>query len=189
MQMNEEELMIDTRALAQEVQDQLLAVVHRSQEQLRKSQDQVRKSQDQLRKSREAVVDAIRTGNQRARAVRPEILTLDTLGDPAKLRASAQELADRALASQRHLADRALARQRHFANQAVKRQRRFADQAVTRQRHFADQVVATQRQLAGKALQSASPVVAEQVAKLSHVVGGLPGIRRARPSPNRHPGT
>src|ERR1700739_2851282 len=101
--------MVDTRALAQEVQDQLLAVVHRGQEQLRKSQDQVRKSQGQLRKSREAVVGAIRTGNQRAKATRPDILTLNTLADPAKLRASVQELADRALAGQRHLADRALA--------------------------------------------------------------------------------
>src|SRR5215469_15201120 len=100
--------MIDTRALAQEVQDQLLAVVHRGQEQLRKSQDQVRKSH-------EAVVGAIRTGNERAKTARPNIPALNTLADPAKLRASAQDLADQFLASQRHLADRAIAGQRHFA--------------------------------------------------------------------------
>jgi hypothetical protein len=56
--------MIDTRAFAQEVQDQLHAAVQRGQ-------DQMRKSQDQMRKSREAVADVIRTGNQLAKAVRP----------------------------------------------------------------------------------------------------------------------
>ena len=60
--------MIDTRALAQEVQDQLLAAVQRGQ-------DQMRKSQDQMRKSREAVADVIRTGNQLAKSVRPSIPT------------------------------------------------------------------------------------------------------------------
>ena len=61
--------MIDTRAVAQEVQDQLLAAVHRGQAQMRKSQDQ-------MRKSREAVTDIIRTGNQLAKAVRPSIPSL-----------------------------------------------------------------------------------------------------------------
>src|SRR5262249_12385831 len=130
-------LMIDTRALAQEVQDQLVAAVHRGQKQLRKSQDQVRKGQDQVRRSREAVADAIRTGNERAKAVRSNIPALpvrspalNTLADPAKLRARSQELADQFLASQRHLADRALSGQRHLADRAVARQRNFADQAV-----------------------------------------------------------
>ncbi len=61
--------MIDTRAVAQEVQDQLLAAVQRGQ-------DQMRKSQDQMRKSREAVADVIRTGNQLAKAARPNIPAL-----------------------------------------------------------------------------------------------------------------
>ena len=61
--------MIDTRALAQEVQDQLLAAMQRGQ-------DQMRKSQDQMRKSREAVAEVIRTGNQLAKAVRPSMPTL-----------------------------------------------------------------------------------------------------------------
>src|SRR5271165_3387656 len=121
--------MIDTRAIAQEVQDQLVAVVHRSQ-------DQVRKSHNQVRKSREAVADAIRTGNERAKAVRSNmpvrIPSLGTLSDPAKLRARSQELADQFLASQRHFADRAIASQRQLADRAVANQRQFADQVVAR---------------------------------------------------------
>ncbi len=155
--------MIDTRALAQEVQDQLVAAVHRGQEQLRKRHDQVRKSQDQVRKGREVVVDALRMGNERAKAARSTMPELSTLADPAKLRARSQELADQFLASQRQLADRAIARQRHLA-----------DQVVASQRHLADQVVARQRQ----ALRSASPVVAQRVAQLTQVFEVLPGMRR-----------
>jgi hypothetical protein len=158
--------MIDTRALAQEVQDQLLAAKQRGQQQFRKSQDQMRKSQDQVRKSREAVAEVIRNGNQLAKAFRPSIPalpvrtvripSLSTPADRAKLRASAQELADQVVATQRNIAVRAL--------------------QVTSP--LAEQVVATQRQLAGKALQAASPIVAERVAQLTHVVGTLPGMRR-----------
>ena len=92
--------MIDTRAVVQEVQDQLLAAMQRGQDQMRKSQDQMRKSQEQMRKSREAVADVIRTGNQLAKAVRPSIPklpmptvhvpSLSSFRDPAKLRASAR---------------------------------------------------------------------------------------------------
>src|SRR5215469_6423324 len=158
--------MIDTRALAQEVQDQLLAAVHRGQQQFRKSQDQMRKSQDQMRKSREAMAEAIRSGNQLAKSIRPSISglpvptvripPLTTPADRARLRARSQELADQVVATQRHLADRAL--------------------QVTSP--LAEQAIATQRQLADKALQAASPVVAERVAKLAHAVGTLPGMRR-----------
>ena len=145
--------MIDTRAIAQEVQDQLLAAVHKGQEQLRKSQDQVRKTQDHIRKSqdhvrkgqeqvrkgREAVHTAMRTGNELAKAVRPSIpalptpklhvASLSTLASPARLRANAQE--------------------------------------------FVDQVIATQRSLADKAVHVASPLVTESVTRLNHVVGTL----------------
>ena len=68
--------MIDTRAVAQEVQDQLLAAMHRGQEQLRWSQEQLRRSQDQVRKSREAMAEAIRSGNDLAKAMRPSIPAL-----------------------------------------------------------------------------------------------------------------
>src|ERR1700722_8853122 len=95
--------MIDTRAVAQEVQDQLHAAVQRGQEQLRKSQDQVRQG-------REAVTGVIRSSNQRVKAVRPNIPalpvhvpSLSTLPSPAKLRANAQELADQVTATRRNL--------------------------------------------------------------------------------------
>ena len=64
--------MIDTRAVAQEVQDQLHAAVQRGQEQLRKSQDQVRQG-------REAVTGVIRSSNQRVKAVRPNIPALPAI--------------------------------------------------------------------------------------------------------------
>lgn len=158
--------MIDTRALAQEVQDQLLEAVHRGQEQFRKGQDQLRKSQDHMRKSREALAEAVRSGNQLAKSIRPSIPglpvptvripPLTTPADRARLRARSHELADQVVATQRQLADRAL-------------------QVTT---PLAEQVIATQRQLAGKALHAASPVVADSVAKLTHAVGTLPGMRR-----------
>jgi hypothetical protein len=158
--------MIDTRALAQEVQDQLLEAVHRGHEQFRKGQDQLRKSQDQMRKSREALAEAVRSGNELAKSIRPSIPALPgpivrippltTPADRARLRARSHELADQVVATQRQLADRAL-------------------QVTT---PLAEHVIATQRQLAGKALHAASPVVADSVAKLTHAVGTLPGMRR-----------
>ncbi len=114
--------MIDTRALAQEVQDQLLAAMQRGQ-------DQMRKSQEQMRKSREAVHDVIRTGNQLAKAVRPSMPTLpkpavhvpslSTLANPAKLRASAQELSEHVIATQRNLTDKAVQAATPVAEQFV----------------------------------------------------------------------
>jgi hypothetical protein len=61
--------MIDTRAVAQEVQDQLTAAMHRGQEQLRKGQEQVRKG-------RQTVTGALRTGGHIAQAVKPNLPAL-----------------------------------------------------------------------------------------------------------------
>ena len=143
--------MIDTRAVAQEVQEQLTAAMNKGQERVRKVQEQVRQAQDQVRKSqeqgREAVTGAIRTGNELARAFRPNIPglpvppvrvpSLTKLPDPAKLRANAQEL---------------------------------ADQMIATQRSFAGQFLTTQRNLADKAFHAASPLVAEGVSRLTKVV-------------------
>jgi hypothetical protein len=171
--------MIDTRAVVQEVQDQLLAAAHRGQ-------DQMRRSQEQMRKSREAVADVIRSGNQLAKAVRPSIPTLprptvhipslSTLRDPAKLR----ELTDHVIATQRSLTDKAVQAASPVADQVIARQRKLADQVVTRQRERADQIIARQRDIAGKAFHVASPFVTEGVAKLSQVVGTLQDVRRPR---------
>ena len=103
--------MIDTRAVAQEVQDQLAAAVH-------KGHEQFRKGQEQIRKGRETVTVAVRTGSQFAQAVRPSLpklpsvqLRLPSLTELAsrdKVRASAQELGSQMLAGQRKLGGRAL---------------------------------------------------------------------------------
>jgi hypothetical protein len=154
--------MIDTRAVAQEVQEQLTAAMNKGQERVRKVQEQVRQAQDQVRKSqeqgREAVTGAIRTGNELARAFRPNIPglpvppvrvpSLTKLPDPAKLRANAQELADQMIATQR----------------------RVAAEVFATQRSFAGQFFTTQRNLADKAFHAASPLVAEGVSRLTKVV-------------------
>jgi hypothetical protein len=166
--------MIETRALAQEVQDQLLAAMHRGHDQFRKSQKQIRRSQYHLRKSREAMAEAIRSSNQVAKAIRP----LSDPADRAKLRADALELADQLIATQRQLADRALQVTGPLAEQVIATQRQLADRALQVTGPLAEQVIATQRQLATRAMQSASPAVADRVAKLTHAVGTLPGMRR-----------
>src|SRR5215475_7463235 len=86
--------MIDTRAVAQEVQDQ-------------------------LRKGRESVTAAVRTGGHIAQAVRPNLPklrlpSLSELASPEKLLATqrklaghAQEFADQAVATQRKLGSKA----------------------------------------------------------------------------------
>jgi hypothetical protein len=173
--------MIDTRAVAQEVQDQLHAAVQRGQ-------DQMRKSQEQMRKSREAVADVIRTGNQLAKTVRPSIPTLPKanvhvpslhgLADPAKLRASAQELSEHVMATQRSLADKAVKAATPMAEQFVARQRELADKAVKAATPMAEQFVARQRELADKAVKAATPMAEQFVARLTHVVGTLQDVRK-----------
>src|SRR5258708_4021044 len=164
--------MIDTRAVAQEVQDQLLAAMNKGQERVRKAQEQVRQAQEQVRKGRheqvrkgrEAVTGAIRTGNELTKAFRPNIPapglrvpSLSHLTDPAKLRASAQELADQMIAAQR----------------------KVAGEVIATQRKVAGQLFATQRSLADKAFQAASPLVADSVTRLSKVVATLQDGRKA----------
>ena len=88
--------MIDTRALAQEVQDQLLAAMQRGQEQMRKSQEQMRKSQEQMRKSRERAQRAVRgratSSGPPTSLPSPDVQhsVAEHAAEPAKLRASAR---------------------------------------------------------------------------------------------------
>jgi hypothetical protein len=184
--------MIDTRAVAQEVQDQLMAAMNKGQERVRKAQEQVRQAQEQarqvqeqvrksrqeqVRKSREAVTGAIRTGNELARAFRPNIPALPVPGlrvpslrhltDPAKLRASAQELADQMIATQRKVTGEVFASQRKVAGEVFATQRKVAGQFF-----------ATQRSLADKAFQAASPLVADGVTRLSKAVATLQDGRK-----------
>jgi hypothetical protein len=150
--------MIDTRAVAQEIQEQVLAAVHRGHEQFRKGQDQVRKSQQQ---GREAARVAVRTGSQVAKAVlpslpqlpRPEVHlpSVSDLTSPDKLRAHAHDLAGQALANQRRLAD------------------------------SAGQVLAAQRKLAEKAVEFATPLVAEGVNRITQVAGSI-GVSHRTPA-------
>src|SRR5258707_480483 len=146
--------MIDTRAVAQEVQDQLVAAMNKGHERVRKAQEQVRQAQEQVRKGRheqvrkgrEAVTDAIRTGNEFTKAFRPNmsalpglrVPSLSHLTDPAKLRASAQELADQVIATQRKMADEVIATQRKVTGDVIASQRRVAGQLFATQRSLAD---------------------------------------------------
>jgi hypothetical protein len=182
--------MIDTRAVAQELQQQMAAAVQRGHERLRQGQDQVRKSQEQVRKGREAVGVAVRTGNQIARAALPalpdvHVPSVSGLTDPDKLRAHARGLAGQARATQRRLAENA----QELAGQALANQRKFAEsaqelagQALANQRKLADsasQVFAAQRKLAGKAFELATPLVTERVTRLAHLAVSRPATRPA----------
>jgi DNA-binding protein HU-beta len=153
--------MTDSKTVVQEVQDQLLAIVHRGQDQVRKGQDQVRKRQEQVRKGREAVAGAVRTGSELAKSVRQSAVApaLKTLPSAAEVRAHAQELASHAVNAQRSLAGRA----RHAATP-------YAEQVLTAQRNFAEKVI--------EAARAATPFVAEGRARLSQVVGALQDTRR-----------
>jgi hypothetical protein len=144
--------MIDTRAVAQEVQDQLAAAVQRSHEQFRKGQEQIRKG-------RESVTAAVRTGGQIAQAVRPNLPKLQLRFPPLSELASPEKL----LATQRKLTDQAIASQRKLAGHA---------------QDFADQAVATQRKLGSKAIEVASPLIADGMAKLTQVAGTFAAGRR-----------
>ena len=152
--------MIDTRAVAQEVQDQLTAAMH--------------KGQEQIRKGRESVTVAVRTGGHIAQAVKPSLpklpavpVKLPSLGEiasPDKLRANAHELASQMLATQRKLTDQALASQRRLAGHA---------------QDLADQALATQRKLGDRALEVAGPFLSDGVTRLAHAAGTFVPSRRA----------
>ena len=159
--------MIDTRAVAQEVQDQLAAAVQ-------KGHEQFRKGQEQIRKGRESVTVAVRTGGQIAQAVKPslpklpsvqvKVPSLSELASPDKLRASAHELASQMLAAQRKLTDQALASQRKLAGQAQE----LTDHALT-----------TQRKLGDRALEVAGPFITDGVSRLAQAAGTFAPGRRA----------
>ena len=154
--------MIDTRAVAKEVQDQLTAAMQ--------------KGQEQIRRTRKNVDAALRTGNHLAQAVKPSLPSLAELTKPEKLRASAQELATHAAATQRKLAGNA----QELATQAVARQRKLAGNA----QEFATQAFAAQRKLTGKALEAASPLLSDGVSRLTQLATSLaPGHRTGHAEP------
>jgi len=164
--------MIDTRAVAQEVQEQLTAAVHRGQEQMRKSQDQVRKG-------REAVTTAVKAGGELAKAIRPALPTsairVSSLTSPDKLKASVQEFAEQVVASQRSFVGKAKQAAAPVAEQVAATQRSLADKAKQAAGPVAEQIVATQRSLAGKAVHAASPIVTDGMTRLTQAVTALIG--------------
>jgi hypothetical protein len=169
--------MIDSKAVMQEVQDQLLAIVHRGQEQVRKGQERVHKSQEQVRKGREVVSGAVRTGTELAKAVRPSAPALKSLPSPADVRARAQELAGHAVSAQRKARHAATP----YAEQALATQRNLAGKARHAAIPYTEQVLAAQRSLTGKVIEVAkvaTPFVAEGRARLNQVVGTLQDARR-----------
>jgi len=149
--------MIDTRAVAQEVQDQLTAALH-------KGHEQFRKGQEQIRKSRESVTVAVRTGSQIADAIKPSLPKLPSV----QLRIpSLTELASRD-------------KLRENAHELRARQRKLASHA----QDLASQAIATQWKLSGKAIEAASPFIADGVARLTKAAETLlPGHRAEHTEP------
>ncbi|MBO0823274.1 MAG: hypothetical protein J2P27_05375 [Actinobacteria bacterium] len=129
------------KSVVQEVQKELLAVVHRGHEQIRKGQDRMRKSQEQVRKSREAVTGLV---NELTKSVRN---AQRDFTDKAR-----QNLphAERILAAQHDLVDRA-------------RRAGIPEQVAAAQRTLAGKVA--------EAAKVAAPFVAEGRARLNQVIG------------------
>ena len=68
--------MIDTRAVGQELQEQLAGAARRGQARARQAQEQARKAQAQVRKGQEAVTDLVRTLTPHAEALRSQLPTI-----------------------------------------------------------------------------------------------------------------
>ena len=182
--------MIDARAVAQEVQEQLAAAVQ-------KRHEQFRRGQEQIRKGRESMVAVVRAGSQLAQAVRPtlpahdvQLPTLADLADRDKLRASGQEFAGQVIARQRKAARQVLASQRRLSARAQD----LAGNLQTAHRDFtgraqelADQVYASRRDLAGKAVDAATPFVIDGVARLTQVANTLARSRRGQKTSHAGP--
>jgi trimeric autotransporter adhesin len=85
-------MMIDTRAVGQELQEQLVGAARRGQARARQAQERARQAQAQVRKSQETVTEMVRSLSQNAEALRPTV-NIPSLPRPAELRASAEEVA------------------------------------------------------------------------------------------------
>src|ERR1700756_1292534 len=64
----EEDPMIDTRSVGEELQAQLVQAARRGRDQARKAQEQVRKGQEQARKGQEAVTEIVKSLTSTAEA-------------------------------------------------------------------------------------------------------------------------
>ncbi len=188
--------MIDTRAVAQEVQDQLLAAMNKGQEQVRKAQEQLRQAQEQLRQAPKQVRQAqeqvrkaqeqvrkaqeqVRKSQEQVRksreAVTGAIRTGSEFAKAFRPSIPTLPLAGLRTPSLSNLTDHAKLRAgaQDFADQMIAAQRRMASEMFASQRSLASQLLASQRSLADKAFQAASPLVAEGVTRLSKVVATL----------------
>jgi hypothetical protein len=100
--------MIDTRAVGQELQEQLAGAARRGQEQAKRAQEQVRKGQ-------EVVTEVVKTLTHTAEAFRPQLPTiklpslprppLSRLPGASTVMTSAHEIAEQLVATQRRLTD------------------------------------------------------------------------------------
>lgn len=175
--------MMDSKAVMQEVQKELLAALQRGHEQVRKSQDRMRQGQEQMRRGRDAVSGVVRAGGELAKAVRPSVPARPAvhIPNPAELRAHAQELADHAVTVQRELAGKARQAATPYTERVIAVRRDLAERA--KQAGVAEQVAAAQRTLAGRVVEVAkvaTPIVAEGRARLTQVVSALqPGHQGA----------
>ena len=70
--------MVDTRAVRQELQEQLISAARKGQEQARKARAQARHAEAQVRKSQDAVSGVVKTLADTAEALRPQLSTVRT---------------------------------------------------------------------------------------------------------------
>ncbi len=151
--------MIDTRAVAKEVQDQLTAAMQ--------------KGQEQIRRTRKNVDAALRTGNHLAQAVKPSAPgRADQAGEAARQRSGTRH-------PRRRDPAQAGGQRPGAGTQAVARQRNAGNA-----QEFATQAFAAQRKLTGKALEAASPLLSDGVSRLTQLATSLaPGHRTEHAEP------
>jgi ribonuclease R len=141
--------MIDTRAVGQELQEQLVGAARKGQEQAKKAQEQARKAQEQVRKGQEVVTGVVRTLATTAEALMPQLPTvkLPSPGSTLSRLPGASRLPS-------------------------------ADTLRSSAQEIGEQLLAAQRKLTGEVTHAASPLIAQGTAHLSRVARtvGIPGI-------------
>jgi ribonuclease R len=151
--------MIDTRAVGQELQEQLVGAARKGQEQAKKAQEQARKAQEQVRKGQEVVTGVVRTLTTTAEALMPQLPTVKLPSLPGSTLSR--------LPGASWLPS--------------------ADTLRSSAQEIGEQLLAAQRKLTGEVTQAASPLIAQGTAHLSRAARtvGIPGIPAPTATPAR----
>ncbi|MGH3405552.1 MAG: hypothetical protein ACRDRJ_24130, partial [Streptosporangiaceae bacterium] len=156
--------MIDTRAVGQELQEQLVGAARRGQAAARQAQEQARKAQAQVRKGQEAVTELVRTLSPHAEALRSQLPTIKLPSpDLSKLPTPKLPAPDLSRLPTPKLPTPKLPSRSELRSGAGE---------------FAGQVLATQRKISEQVTQTAGPLLAQGAARVIHSAETLAAQRK-----------